>query len=80
MGDFGIIGGLPQNGEFQVELGGAVAVVLPERPVHARQGWHRRANLGEPLAKVIQKLPTAEFFLVDDFLGATHTRSKSEIT
>jgi hypothetical protein len=30
------------------------------------------------LAEIIQQLPTAEFFLVDCFLGATHTRRKSE--
>jgi len=30
------------------------------------------------LPEIIQQLPTAEFFLVDCFLGASHARSKSE--
>jgi hypothetical protein len=36
------------------------------------------ADFGKPTAIIIQQLPTAEFLLVDLFLGAAHTRRKSE--
>ncbi len=39
---------------------------------------HGVPHLGEPLPEIIQQFPTAEFFLVDCFLGATHTRRTSE--
>jgi hypothetical protein len=40
-GDDGVAGSLAQHGELEVEFGGAVFLVDPERPVHAREGGHQ---------------------------------------
>jgi hypothetical protein len=43
-------------------------------------GRHLRTALGKSAAEIVQKLPAPELLFVDLFLGAAHTRRKSETT